>query len=128
MDEVAGFYEKDKFAHSVGIELIEASGGRAKAKMLITERHLNAFDTVHGGAIYALADMVAGMASNSNGNSAVAVNATISFLKAVSAGTLFAEAIEVSSKQKLASYTINVTDEKGDLIAIVQAMAYKKGT
>ena len=128
MDEVGKFYEKDKFAHSVGIELIEASGGKAKAKMEITEHHLNAFDTVHGGAIYALADMVAGMASNSNGNSAVAVNATISFLKAVSAGTLFAEAIEVSSNHKLAFYTINVTDEKGDLIAIVQAMAYKKGT
>jgi acyl-CoA thioesterase len=126
MEEIREFFRKDKFAHSIGIDLLEASGGRAKAKMEIGEQHLNAFKTVHGGAVYSLADMAAGIAANSNGNSAVAVNSNISFLKAVSGGTLFAEATEISSNHKLAYYIIRVTDEKDDLIAIVQAMAYKK--
>jgi acyl-CoA thioesterase len=128
MERVKKFFQEDKFAHSLGIELIEASGGRAKAKLEIREHHLNAFNTVHGGAIYALADMAAGIAANMNGNSAVAVNANISFVKSVSGGALFAEATEISSNNKLAAYTIKVTDEKDDLIAIVQAMAYRKTT
>jgi acyl-CoA thioesterase len=126
MERVRKFFREDKFAHSLGIEMIEASDGRAKAKLEIREHHLNAFNTVHGAAIYALADMVAGIAANTNGNCAVAVNANISFVKAVSGGVLFAEATEISSNNKLAAYIIRVTDEKDDLIAIVQALAYRK--
>jgi acyl-CoA thioesterase len=66
------------------------------------------------------------MASNSHGNVAVAVNVNISFLKAASQGTLFAEATEVSRNSKLASYTIRVTNERDDLIAIFQGMVYRK--
>ncbi|MGC9965853.1 MAG: PaaI family thioesterase [Syntrophobacteraceae bacterium] len=126
MEQIRKFFQEDRFAHSVGIELLEASFGRAKAKLEIREHHLNALNTVHGAAIYALADMVGGIAANSNGNSAVALNSNISFLKAVSKGVLFAEATEISSNHKLSSYIIRVTDEKDDLIAIVQALAYKK--
>jgi acyl-CoA thioesterase len=125
---VRKFFQGDRFAHSVGIELLEASEGKARAKLAIREVHLNAFHTVHGAAIYALADFAGGIAANSNGNSAVAVNCNISFLKAVSKGDLFAEASEITNNRKLASYIIRITDEKNDLIAIVQALAYKKGT
>lgn len=126
MERLRKFFQEDRFANSVGIELLEASGGRVKASLEIRDHHLNALNTVHGAAIYALADMAGGIAANSDGNCAVAINSNISFLKAVSKGTLFAETTEVSNNNKLASYTIRVTDEEGDLIAIVQAMAYKK--
>ena len=126
MERIRKFFEEDKFAHNVGLELLEASSGRVKAKLRICEHHLNALNTVHGAAIYALADMVGGIAANMDGKCAVAVNSNISFIKAASKGVLFAEAIEVSNNHKLASYITRVTDEKGDLIAIVQALAYKK--
>jgi len=120
------FFEKDKFANHVGIELLEASEGCAKARMEITDQHLNALGIVHGAAIFALADLVFAMASNSHGHVAVAINASISFLKAASQGTLFAEATEVSRNSKLASYTIRVTDEGDGLIALFQGMVYRK--
>ena len=126
MSSIRKFFLEDGFARCLGIELLEASGGKAKAKMEIREEHLNAFKTVHGGAIYALADMAGGLAANSSGDPTVAVNCNISFLKSVSAGSLFAEACEISSNKRMASYVIRITDEKGDLIAIVQAMGYKK--
>jgi acyl-CoA thioesterase len=66
------------------------------------------------------------MASNSHGTVAVAINATISYLKAARGGTLFAEAHEVSRDAKLASYTVNVTDDTGDLVAVFQGMVYRK--
>jgi acyl-CoA thioesterase len=120
------FCRKDRFADAVGIELLEVSEGSARAKMEIKDHHLNAVNIVHGAAIFALADLVFAMASNSHGNVAVAVNASISYLKAASGGTLFAEATEISRNAKLASYTIRVTDESDDLIAIFQGMVYRK--
>ncbi len=117
---------KDRFAAHSGIELIEASDGCARARMEIKDYHLNAVGIVHGAAVFALADLVFAMASNSHGNVALAINASISYHKAASKGTLFAEATEISINHKLASYTIRVTDESDDLIATFQGMVYRK--
>ena len=120
------FREHDKFAGHSGIELLEISKGRAKAVMKIKKHHLNAVGSVHGGAIFTLADYVFAAASNSHGTVAVAINVSISYLKAASKGSLFAQADETAINPKLASYTVNVTDEQGDLIAIFQGMVYRK--
>ncbi len=120
------FRENDRFAGHSGIELLELSVGRAKAVMEIKKQHLNAVNSVHGGAIFTLADFVFAAASNSHGTVAVAINVSISYLKAANKGRLFAEANEVAINPKLASYTVNVTDEQGDLIAIFQGMVYRK--
>jgi len=118
--------DNDRFAAHVGIQLLEVSAGGAKASLEIGRQHLNAVDIAHGGAIFALADLVFAAASNSHGNVAVAINANISYLKAVSGGTLTAEAREVSRNQKLATYSIRVTDDQGDLVADFQGMVYRK--
>ncbi len=118
--------EKDRFAEYVGIELLEVSEGCAKARMELQDRHLNAVGIAHGAAIFSLADLVFAAASNSHGTVAVAVNVSISYLKAASSGTLFAEAREVSKNHKLGSYTVRVTDEEDSLIAIFQGMVYRK--
>ena len=127
MKDLLNFFRKnDRFAGHSGIELLEISKGRAKAVMKIKKHHLNAVGSVHGGAIFTLADFVFAAASNSRGTVAVAINVSISYLKAANKGRLFAEATEVAVNPKLASYTVNVTDEPGDLIAIFQGMVYRK--
>ncbi|KYC49240.1 MAG: Thioesterase superfamily protein [Candidatus Methanofastidiosum methylothiophilum] len=126
MDFIKEFSENDKFANKIGIELLEVSKGHAKAKMKINEIHLNAVNTVHGGAIFTLADYTFAIAANTHGNIAVALNVTISFLKAVSSGTLFAEADEVSINPKIATYNIRVLNENNELISTFQGMAYRK--
>ncbi len=117
---------QDRFASLAGIELLEAGEGRAKAKMKITDKHLNAVDTVQGGAIFTLADFAFAAASNSQGNIAVAINVSISFFKASNSGTLYAEAFEISRNNKIASYTVNITNEEGVNIAVFQGMVYIK--
>lgn len=126
MDAIKEFSENDRFAKQIGIELVEVSKGRAKAKMKITDIHLNAVNTVHGGAIFSLADYAFAIAANTHGNISVALNVNISFLKAVSEGTLFAEAEEVSINPKIATYNIRVLNEHNELIATFQGMAYRK--
>lgn len=126
MENMIRFYENDNFSNHVGVELLEVSEGKAKAKMDIKKHHLNSFGIVHGGAIFALADLVFALASNSHGNISMAINVSISYIKAATGGTLFAEGKEISINPKLASYAINITDDNSELIAVFQGMVYRK--
>jgi acyl-CoA thioesterase len=125
-DEMMSFFQKDRFARYNGIELLEAADGHAKTRMAVTEDHLNGLGIVHGGAIFTLADFTFAAASNSRGNIAVAINANISFMKSATGGVLYAEAREISINPKLGTYTIDVTNESGELLAIFQGMVYRK--
>jgi acyl-CoA thioesterase len=126
MDILTKFVKNDHFAKHLDIEMLEYSPGRAKAKMVLQNHHLNSAGTVHGGAIFSLADAVFSVASNSHGTLAMAINVSISFFKAAKAGTLYAEGREVSLNPKLATYLIDVTDEEGNKIALFQGTVYRK--
>jgi len=120
------FSREDLFARHVGIELLELEPGRARVGMEIQPFHFNGARTVHGGAIFTLADFAFAVASNSYGTLAMGINTSISFVKAATGGRLFAEAKEVACNQRLASYTVKVSDDAGAVVAIFQGMAYRK--
>ncbi len=126
MEDLSSYFKRDRFAEHVGIELLEVSEGRAVARLAIQERHLNTIRTVHGGAIFALADFAFAAASNSHGTVAVGINVSISYVKAATSGVLTAEARETSLNPRLATYTVDVKDEQGDLVAIFHGMVYRK--
>ena len=94
--------------------------------MEVKKHHLNGVNTVHGAAIFTLADLVFAVASNSHGTIAMGINVSISYLKALKDGVLYAEAMEVSKNPKLATYQVQVTDDVGNLVAIFQGMVYRK--
>jgi acyl-CoA thioesterase len=120
------FFSRDAFAGLCGIEPIEVSPGRARVMMKIQKSHLNSHGTVHGGALFTLADTAFALASNSHGIPAAAINAHISYMKAAKEGTLIAEAEEFTLNPKLASYTVQITGGEGERIAIFQGMVYRK--
>lgn len=126
MDDLKKFVDRDHFAKHLGIEMLEYSKGRAKARMEIKSHHLNSAGMLHGGAIFSLADAVFSVASNSHGTLAVAINVSISFFKAMKSGVLIAEGREVSFNPKLATYLIDVKDETGNAIALFQGTVYRK--
>lgn len=116
----------DHFARHVGIELVEVAPGRAKATLGIRHHHLNGFNIVQGGVIFTLADYAFAAASNSHGLIALAVNASIAFIKAADHGTLTAVAEEVSVSSKLGTYRVTVFDEESQPVAIFQGTVYRK--
>jgi acyl-CoA thioesterase len=126
MQDQTAFFAKDAYAAEAGIELITVSMGAAKVKMEIRDRHKNSHGTVHGGAIFTLADTAFALASNSHGIPAAAINAHISYVKSASSGSLFAEAEEFSLNPKIATYIVHVTDQNGDRIALFEGMVYRK--
>jgi acyl-CoA thioesterase len=120
------FIADDLFARHLGIEILEYSHGKARARMKIHAHHLNSAGMLHGGAIFSLADAVFSVASNSHGTLAVAINVSISYFKAIKSGTLFASAEEVSLNPKLATYLIRVEDDNGHALALFQGTVYRK--
>ena len=124
--DVAGsiqrFFKNDKFAERANIELVSVSPGQARAKMTQHPHHLNGYGTVQGGAIFTLADFAFAAASNSHGTVAVAINVSITFMKAAKTGTLWAEAREMSRNFKLGSYTVEVKDDQGELVALLVSL------
>ena len=126
MLDLKEFFKGDQFAARCGIELLDAANGRARAKMTLHPHHWNGLKTVQGGAIFTLADFAFAAAANSYGTVAVAVNVSITFMKAATTGTLWAEAREISKNFKLGSYAVEVKDDQGDLVASFQGLAYRK--
>ncbi|NYB52292.1 MAG: PaaI family thioesterase [Methanobacteriaceae archaeon] len=126
MDKILEFFENDRFAAVSGIEVVDISPGKATTRMEVSDMHLNGVGTVHGGALFTLADFTFALAANSHGTVTVAINANISYLKAVKSGVLTAEARELSSGGRIASYTVEIYDEVRDLVSVFQGMAYRK--
>ncbi len=119
--------ENDRFAKHNNIKLTEVGEGYAVAEMEVNNNHLNAADVVQGGAIFTLADLAFGAASNSYGVLNLNINSSISFVKSVKSGKLTAYAKEISKNKKISVYQIEVKNQKGELIATMQGVAYSKG-
>jgi acyl-CoA thioesterase len=126
MKTIDQFFKSDQFVNHCGIELVSRQSGQAVARMKVQPLHLNALGIVQGGAIFTLADYAFAVASNGHGTAAVGINVSITYVKATTSGTLTAEAREVSLNPKLGSYTVNITDETGVLVAVFQGLAYRK--
>lgn len=125
-DQLKRIFKTDRYAELSNIELLTAATGHATAKMTLHPHHLNALKTVQGGAIFTLADFTFAVACNSHGTLAVALNVSITFMKAATTGTLWAEAREISKNFKVGTYTVDVKDDAGDLVAQFQGLAYRK--
>jgi acyl-CoA thioesterase len=118
--------QRDAFVKHCGIELVSFAPGHAVTRMAVESWHLNAVGIVQGGAIFTLADHAFAVASNAHGTVAVGINVSITYMKSARTGTLTAEAREVALNPKLASYTVDVTDEAGCLLAVFQGLVYRK--
>jgi acyl-CoA thioesterase len=120
--------ESDRFCGTLGIELVDLEPGAARTELTVTESLLNFHGTPHGGAIYSLADAAFAAASNSRGETAVALETNISYLQAVETGeTLTATAEETHAGGRTAEYEVVVTDEGDDRIATFRGRVYRPG-
>jgi acyl-CoA thioesterase len=127
MFDPASTFQKDRFAHLLGIELVEVSAGHAVARLRLAGDHLNGVQIAHGGALFTLADLAFALASNSHGYLAVALSASIQFLRPATAGSvLTARASELSRGSRVSSYLIRITDESEQVVAVFQGLAYRK--
>ena len=121
--------KNEPLARTFGLELVALDSGHAVVEMTYHPEVMdNIYARAHGGAIYALIDEAFETAGQTGGTIAVALNVNVTYVSSPEAGTrLRAEARRVSRTKKTSSYAIQVTDNRGELIATCQALAYRTG-
>jgi acyl-CoA thioesterase len=124
-DDVRERIESDPYCQTLGIEVVDLDAGYAETTLTVTEGLLNFHGTPHGGAVYSLADAAFAAASNSRGDTAVALETNISYLEAVDTGeTLTATAEESHLAGSTAEYEVEVTAD-GRRIATFRGRVYR---
>lgn len=127
-EDVQSFFIKDRFAmETVGIEIVEVEDNYCKTKLKITEKHLNANNTVMGGCIYTLVDFTFAIASNVGNAPTSTLTSNIVYNAPATGEYLYAESSVVKNGRSVATYTISVTDENGKLIATATSVGFRKG-
>ena len=116
----------DKFAKSIGAQLTEVREGYACAELIVEDRHLNGAGVCQGGVIYTLADLAFAAVANSHGILSLGISNTITFIKSAQLGeTIKAECTELVNHHRLPYCDIKVTNEQGEIIAIVTGLGYR---
>lgn len=126
--DVFALAARDTFARSLGIEIVEASLGRAVSRVRIEDRHVNFYGVAHGGLTYTLADAALGYASNSQGVLSPNIDAHIVYSQPARTGdVLTATAVEITRSNKLSTYRIDVVRGDGTLVAALTGTTYISG-
>ncbi len=125
--EVMTKLNNDPFPNHLGVKVLELSPGYARVSLAVDDKMTNIHRITHGGVVFTVADVALGLASNSYGRDAVAVNVNISFVRASKPGdTLTATAREEHRGRRMAGYNVKVEDQNGRLVAVVQGLVFLK--
>ncbi|MEG3639007.1 PaaI family thioesterase [Magnetococcus sp. PR-3] len=115
------------FARTLGIEFTDADVGYGLARMVVSKEMLNGVGIIHGGAVFAFADTIFGVACNSEGQVAVALSCSITFSAPSYEGeVLICEAKQLSRSRKTGHYDVNVHKEDGTHVAHYSGTAYMR--
>jgi len=125
-DELRERIAADPYCATLGIDLLALEPGRAVTALTVTDDLVNFHGTPHGGAIYSLADAAFAAASNSHGETALALETNISYLEAVDVGeTLKATAEETHLTDRTAEYEVVITDDEDERVATFRGRVYR---
>jgi acyl-CoA thioesterase len=127
-DVVNHMTDHDAFSQWMGIEVLEIKEGYSKIQMTIRKEMVNGFGIVHGGLPFSLADSAFAFACNNRNNLSVALDVTISFMKAVNVGdVLTAEAKEIHNGRSTGVYLITVSNQKNEQVALFKGTCFRTG-
>jgi len=125
---VTQMMEKDLFSQWLGIEVLDVKEGHSKIKMTVRKEMINGFNIVHGGIAFSLADSAFAFSCNNRNVLSVALDTSISFLKAVHVGdVLTAEAKELHNGKSTGLYHITITNQKDQIVAVFKGTCFRTG-
>ena len=101
--------------------------GYSRAQLKIQDEHLNAGGRTQGGVLFTLADLALAAAANSHGTLAFSLSSNITFLRASTTGDiLYAEARERYTGRSTGCYQIDITNQRGELVATFESSVFRK--
>lgn len=109
------------FNDAIGLKLIESSGSKVVAELVVTSHHHQPWGIVHGGVYCAVVETVCSvggqLALAEGAGFIVGVDNHTSFLKATRSGTLRAVAQPLSRGRRTQLWEANIQNELGELVA-----------
>ncbi|MGN0983348.1 MAG: PaaI family thioesterase [Gemmiger sp.] len=110
--------EANAFAEHTGITVTELRQDYAEASLEITPQTMNLYGLVHGGALFTLADVCAGMTARTDGRTYVTQQASVQFLRSAQAGRLVARGKVLHRGGTICLIQVEITDEAGKMLMI----------
>jgi len=126
--KIDAYIQRDPFARFLGAEVAIVAPGHSRVSLTVTDAMLNFHGFTHGAVIFAIGDIAFAAASNSHGQTSLALNINMNFLKTSTAGDrLIAEAREQSASGPTALYDITIYDaQTQEIVARSQDLVYRK--
>ena len=124
IQEVRKIFEGDRFAMQNGAVIEEIGDHSATCSLVITDLHRNAMGAVMGGTYFMLADFAFAVAANWEKMGCVSLHSDISFLASAKGKKLIAKAVCIKDGKSTACYRVDVTDDLGNLSAVVTVTGY----
>ncbi|MFN2458057.1 MAG: hydroxyphenylacetyl-CoA thioesterase PaaI [Chitinophagaceae bacterium] len=120
--------QHDLFSQWLGIEVLEINEGYSKIKMTLRDEMINAFNVIHGGIAFSLADSAFAFACNNRNNLSMALDTSITFTKATKPGdVLTAEAKELHNGRSTGLYLITITNQNNEQVALFKGTCFRTG-
>ena len=120
-----GMLANDRVSRGMGMQVTAVSPGHATLTMTVRDDMLNGHDVCHGGLIATLADSAFAFACNSHNELTLASGFAIELLAPGRAGdVLTARCVEVSKAGRTGVYDTEVTNQRGERIAVFRGRSY----
>lgn len=104
------------FANHIGIQVTDIQKDLAEATLAITPETMNLYGVAHGGALFTLADVCAGMAARTDGRTYVTQQANVQFLRAARGGMATARSHVLHRGGTVCLIQVEITDEEKQLL------------
>jgi len=125
---VTELLHNDPFSLNMGIKIIDAHQGYCKCSLNVKPDMLNGFGITHGGVIFSLADTTLAFTAATFGNTALALEHSISFLRKSNAGNIItAEGTCLHMGKKTGTIRVDTYDSNQVLIATSKGTIFKTG-
>jgi len=120
-----GMFRNDRASKMLGMQIVEVRPGSATLTMTIRDDMLNGHDICHGGLITTLADSAFAFACNSYNELTVASGFSVDLLAPGRLNdVLTARCSEVSKAGRTGVYDTEVTNQRGERIAMFRGRSY----
>lgn len=119
--------DNDPFSQWMGVDVVSVGEGTCTLSCKVSESMLNGYRVTHGGVLFSLADTALAFSAATFGQIALVVDHSISFTNPAGLhDKVFAEATVVHQSHKLLTGTVQVMNDRNQLLAVTKGSLYKK--
>jgi 1,4-dihydroxy-2-naphthoyl-CoA hydrolase len=112
------------FDRHYGLELLEMSDSEVRAQVLVGEHHKQPAGLVHGGLFASIAESIASIATGvtvlEQGNVAMGMSNSTSFLRPMTGGTVHAHATRIHRGRTTWMWDVSFSDDDGRVCALTR--------